>query len=244
VTRADALDRRFGIALAASLVVHAAALSVAPSLTKRAALDPPVTLQLSLRQADVVVPELPPAVPEVPKPAPVKRAPPVREAKVPVAPTPAPAPIPAPATPEPPAEIVERAQVEPPLAVAPFNPPVEAPPPPVIAPPAAVPREPEVPPAALLAGYGKRISDALARYKEYPRIAQLRGWEGSVTMRLRVAPSGRLIDAELHTSSGYDVLDKQAIAMATRAGQLPVPPAGLNGSEVAVLVPVVFRLER
>jgi protein TonB len=140
-------------------------------------------------------------------------------------------------------EIVDQAPAEQPLAVAPFTPPLEAAPAPIMVPP-AVPREPEVPPAALLAGYGKRISDALARYKEYPRIAQLRGWEGSVTMRLRVAPSGRLIDAELHTSSGYDVLDKQAIAMATRAAQLPAPPAGLDGSEVAVLVPVVFRLER
>ena len=101
-----------------------------------------------------------------------------------------------------------------------------------------------MPTAQLLAGYGKKISDVLARYKEYPRIAQMRGWEGSVTMRLRVAPSGRLVDAELYASSGYEVLDRQAIAMATRAAQLPVPPQGLAVGEVAVLVPVVFRLER
>jgi protein TonB len=71
----------------------------------------------------------------------------------------------------------------------------------------------------------------------------MRGWEGSVTMRLRVAPSGRLIDAELHTSSGHDVLDRQALAMASQAQRLPAPPDGLNGGEIAVLVPVVFRLE-
>jgi protein TonB len=95
----------------------------------------------------------------------------------------------------------------------------------------------------LLSGYGKMISQALARYKEYPRIAQMRGWEGSVTMRLRVAPSGRLIDAELHTSSGHDVLDRQALAMASQAQRFPAPPDGLNGGEIAVLVPIVFRLE-
>jgi protein TonB len=109
--------------------------------------------------------------------------------------------------------------------------------------PALPPREPALA-FELLSGYGREVSEALARYKEYPAIALLRGWQGSVTMRLRVAPSGRLVDAELHLSSGYEVLDRQALAMVTRAGQLPVPPDGLNGGEVAVLVPIVFRLER
>ena len=247
MTLDSGLDRRFALALAASLGAHAAALSFAPPLAKRVALDLPAPLQVSLREPVVVIPKLEQAVPEVAKPPRVKRARPVRQAKTPVAPTPEPAPAPAPtpaqAAPQPPVEILEQAPVEPPLAVAPFTPPVESAPLPTMAPP-AMPREPEVPTAALLAGYGKRISDVLARYKEYPRIAQMRGWEGSVTMRLRVAQSGRLVEAELHTSSGYDVLDKQAIAMATRAGQLPVPPEGLSGGEVAVLVPVVFRLER
>jgi len=84
----------------------------------------------------------------------------------------------------------------------------------------------------------------LDRYKEYPRIAELRGWEGSVTMRLRVAPSGRLIAAELYKSSGFDALDKQAITMVSKVAVLPAPPAGLNDGEVPVLVPINFRLER
>jgi protein TonB len=128
------------------------------------------------------------------------------------------------------------------LALAPpaahVEPPVEPAPTP-FALPAPVPPEPAAS-AELVSGYTKKLSDALARYKEYPRIAELRGWEGSVTMRLRVAPSGRLVDAQLHTSSGYEVLDKQAIAMASKAVQLPAPPEGVS----SVLVPVVFRLER
>ena len=96
----------------------------------------------------------------------------------------------------------------------------------------------------MLALYTKSLSEVFARYKEYPRIAELRGWEGSVTMRLRVASSGRLIAAELYKSSGYDALDKQAMTMVTRAGALPVPPQGLNAAEVPVLVPINFHLER
>ena len=84
----------------------------------------------------------------------------------------------------------------------------------------------------------------LARYTDYPRLAQMQGWQGAVTMRLRVAPSGRLLDAEVYASSGHEVLDRQALAMAARAERFPAPPEGLRDREVAVLVPVVFRLER
>jgi periplasmic protein TonB len=237
MTRADALDRRFGIALAASLVVHAAAMTLSLPAPKAPAFDPAVPLHVRLLQpqpvAMVHVPARPSA--EVPRPAPAKRARPKRETAAPIAPKVAPSP------PEPPVEAAKETPAEPPLALAPSAPAVDPAPALPVLPAPALPEA--VPTTALLEGYGKRISDALARYKEYPRIAQLRGWEGAVTMRLRVAPSGRLVDAALHTSSGYDVLDKQAIAMATKAAQLPVPPDGVKG-EVSVLVPVVFRLER
>jgi protein TonB len=97
--------------------------------------------------------------------------------------------------------------------------------------------------AELRAGYGETISRTLARYKEYPRIAQMRGWEGAVTMELRVSPSGGMLGARVHSSSGYAVLDEQALAMAARAQRFPVPPEGLRrDGEIAVLVPIVFRL--
>jgi protein TonB len=63
-------------------------------------------------------------------------------------------------------------------------------------------------------------------------------------MRLRVAPSGRLIEARVYKSSGFAVLDQQAVAMVSNAGALPVPPEGLDADGVPVLVPITFRLER
>ena len=96
----------------------------------------------------------------------------------------------------------------------------------------------------LLAHYGETIADALARYREYPRSAQVWGWQGVVTIRLQVAPSGRLLDAAVHTSSGHEVLDRQAIAMAWIPERLPPLPEGVRDQEVAVLVPIVFRLRR
>jgi protein TonB len=108
--------------------------------------------------------------------------------------------------------------------------------------PAPLPRL--APSAEMLSDYTRSLSNALDRYKEYPRIAELRGWEGSVTMRLRVAPSGRLIEAQVYKSSGFAALDQQAVAMVSKAGVLPVPPEGLDAAEVPVLVPINFHLER
>jgi protein TonB len=96
----------------------------------------------------------------------------------------------------------------------------------------------------LLAGYGSSVSRLLARHREYPRVALMRGWEGTVTMRLRVAPGGKLIEAKVEGSSGHQVLDAQAVEMVRRVPDLPQPPESLRDREFAVLVPVIFRLER
>jgi len=118
-------------------------------------------------------------------------------------------------------------------------------------PPSAATRAPEPPqqvslaaPVDLVAGYGSSLSRLLARHREYPPLAAMRGWEGAVTMRLRVAPGGKLIEAKVESSSGHDVLDAKALDMVKRLGELPPPPEALREREFAVLVPVVFRLER
>jgi protein TonB len=237
MSRAAGLDYRLGAALAVSLAVHAAVLSL--RMPHRAPASVPALLQVRLLESPLVAAEPAQTVAETPvaeKSPPARRAP-RKQVTVPVA-----------------------RSVSPPTVLIPSVPVADQTPAPVPAAPtlSAVPASPlqarstvatpvpasRAPAPELLEGYGKIISQRLARYKEYPRIAQMRGWEGSVTMRLRVAPSGHLIDAELHTSSGHEVLDKQALAMVIQARQLPVPPEELSGGEVAVLVPIVFRLER
>ncbi|MDA8109372.1 MAG: TonB family protein [Betaproteobacteria bacterium] len=93
-----------------------------------------------------------------------------------------------------------------------------------------------------LARYGQSISELLARSRQYPRLARLRGWEGAVGLRLDVGPDGKLIGATLRRSSGHDVLDEEALDMAKRLSRLPQPPEGLRERPFAVDVQVVFEL--
>lgn len=115
------------------------------------------------------------------------------------------------------------------------------------------PREPVPPPppgvglpdqASLLARYGSRLSELLARQQEYPRLALMRGWEGEVRLRLRVARRGNLVAVNLDRSSGFDVLDQHALALVQRLSELPPLPEGLETSEIQVVVPIRYTLRK
>jgi protein TonB len=230
--------RRLIVALALSLGAHAAVWNWARLPSVRLELPEP-TLEVAIVPKPAPAPLEAVPVPEVVQtpPAPMKPAPHPRKAPEPrVAATPEPTPTPARAE-VPTREPVMTARTE-------SQGPIEFTIPPPVAPPVAKPVEPLAPSPDALAGYGRSVSQALARHREYPRLALMRGWEGSTTLRLRVAPGGKLAEAAVHQSSGHDVLDDQALAMVKRLGALPPPPEALRDREFAVLVPVVFQLAK
>jgi len=96
----------------------------------------------------------------------------------------------------------------------------------------------------LLANYRRRLTDLLARQQEYPRVAAMRGWEGEVRVRVRVARKGSLLGVTLDHSSGHDILDKHAIAMLEGLGGLPALPEEYGSSELQVVVPVSYSLRK
>lgn len=91
--------------------------------------------------------------------------------------------------------------------------------------------------------YGSQLAREIAKYKQYPRIAQMRGWQGEVLVDLQLDGSGNVLTSKIHTPSGFDVLDKQAMDMVKRASPFPAPPEALRGHSFNILVPVSFRLE-
>lgn len=110
----------------------------------------------------------------------------------------------------------------------------------VLAPPVASPPSQE----DLLANYRRRLTDLLARQQEYPRVAAMRGWEGEVRIRIRVARKGSLLGVTLDHSSGHDILDRHAIAMLEGLGALPALPDEYGSSELQVVVPVSYSLRK
>lgn len=116
---------------------------------------------------------------------------------------------------------------------APVEPPAPPPPPP---PPSNVDYD------ALSNQYAKLISREVAKYKQYPKIAQMRNWQGEAIIQIIVSPSGKVLESKVQTSSGFEVLDKQALKMVNEAN-LPLPPEAIRNKPISILIPISFKLE-
>jgi protein TonB len=94
--------------------------------------------------------------------------------------------------------------------------------------------------ADVLAAYGRELAGTVAAHQRYPRVALLRQWQGSVLLQLEFGGDGKLFAVRVLSSSGYEILDRQALDMVREAA--PQLPAALAGRPLTVDVPVVFRI--
>ena len=233
-------SRRLRYAVAASLLLHVLLLWPDP-------LQAPVKEGRSLLQATMRTSQAL-AVPELPKP-PSPRAP--TSAPKPSAAPPAPAALPLEAPRQvsvPPAlkSPAEAAAIVAPAAVA-ANPPAAAgtaiPQTVVVAgnPLQTVPAPGESPDG--LRGYRLAVASQARRFKRYPAEARASGWTGSTEVRLEVGAEGLPRPATVVRSSGYEALDRAALAMIDAGAQRARLPDNLRGRGFAVLLPVVFNLD-
>ena len=113
---------------------------------------------------------------------------------------------------------------------------------------AHLPAEPQVPATdaetsqkTALGNVRAALAHALRASFSYPRRARLRGWEGTVVIALRILPDGAITDVRVSDSSGIGVLDEAAIRSIS-AVQIPEAVTWMDGHELAMLIPVEYRL--
>ena len=94
-----------------------------------------------------------------------------------------------------------------------------------------------------LESYSSLLANAIAKYKQYPKIAQMRGWQGTVIADLEIDSKGTVISIKIKKSTTYEVLDNEALEMIRKASPFPAPPESLRGKNFNVLVPISFKLE-
>jgi periplasmic protein TonB len=229
-------NRSFYYAMAASLALHALVLFAFPELidtARRAASIPPqiIARLMEPEPAPPVAVPAPPVQPRPPAPAEKKKVP---EAKKPAPVISTPQPAPTPAAPSAPPPVVAEApapQPAPPLAAVE---PQRAPQP---------PPQPAQPPESLSRDqYRLQLIDEARRHKRYPPLARENNWQGDVRVDVAIGANGRPT-VTLKGSSGYDVLDRQALEMFAQAARaVPVPPA-LRGKEFTLELRAVYGLE-
>jgi len=222
----DEPNRVFGYAVLASILLHALLLAALPSLRELAAQLPPAPEPLVARLA-----------PTVAKPAPVAqqeeaRKPPVPETRR-VRPIAAPAPAPM--------LKVEPAAASEPAPAAPIT----------LAAPAPVARiEPQAalaasagPDPGALNRYRLQLVIAATQFKRYPRAAIDNNWEGEVVVRMTIGADGKIAALGIKSSSGYAVLDRQALDMFRTAKPFVLLPRELAGREFELELRAIYSLK-
>jgi periplasmic protein TonB len=82
----------------------------------------------------------------------------------------------------------------------------------------------------------------LERYKRYPAEAQARRVQGVAQLAFSVDRSGHVHHARIARSSGSSLLDRATLALLSRAQPLPPPPPQMDGSQIAITVPIRYSL--
>lgn len=231
-------------AVLVSVVLHGLLLSFSLNdATRRAApASPPIVARLAEQ------PAVAPVQPEVVAPPRAEKAkpPPKPSAKAAVKPppTPTPSPIaktaptvppppPGPAAPETPAAPASESQPSAPAASAA---------------PAAIPAQASPAPSAgeldagALARYRIEVAGLAGKLKRYPRAAIDNNWTGRVVVAVAVRANGAA-SYRVRVSSGYKILDQQALEMISKAQAGTELPAALRGREFSFEIPVDFDLK-
>lgn len=94
----------------------------------------------------------------------------------------------------------------------------------------------------LASQYGKQVADLLVARKRYPRVAQMRGWQGRVELEARFGPGGRLGQVVVTRSSGHETLDTTAVEL-LQGAEFPPLPAHLAHADFRLRLPVDYRLQ-
>jgi periplasmic protein TonB len=234
-----ASGRTLEYALVASLGLHLALFVVFPAVHFATLEPPPKQSPLVARlepaqRAPAAVPQAPVAAPPEPKKPPAKpvaHRPPakplVRATPVSKAPPP-----PASAPQETAAAIAEAAPVAP-------TPPLGAT---LAAAPASAPID-ERASEAMLAQYRLAVIEAARRYKRYPPVALDNNWQGRAEVRMAIGADGTIAALSVRSSSGHEILDREALDMIRKAKPVTPIPTSLRGTAFTVDIPVVFSLE-
>jgi protein TonB len=114
----------------------------------------------------------------------------------------------------------------------------QAAPPPPHAPPA---KPVGGPPSEKPADWQSRVLARLNAVKAYPSSARARRQQGVVLIRFTLDRTGAVLAVALAQTSGFALLDREALALPRRASPLPQPPEDVKGQRIELVVPVEFH---
>ena len=84
-----------------------------------------------------------------------------------------------------------------------------------------------------------QLKDKFSENFYYPRLAQRKNWQGTVTLGVLINTSGEIRDIVVASSSGFSILDDAAIQAMSKIKTLNTLPFTKN---ITIHLPVIYRL--
>jgi len=91
--------------------------------------------------------------------------------------------------------------------------------------------------------YQDIVKQRIEEARRYPTLAKRRAIEGSVHLNFVVLSNGLSKDIKIVSSSGFSVLDKEAVSTIQRANPFPPIPSQINQDLVAMELSIAFVLD-
>ncbi|NOX75280.1 MAG: energy transducer TonB [Gammaproteobacteria bacterium] len=104
-------------------------------------------------------------------------------------------------------------------------------------------RPPAYPSATDIQQIQKIIASKLHPHFVYPRLAQIKNWEGTVLLTLNLLGDGRINNVKLYKSSGHSILDQSALQTIKKATVFTEALKLSRGVMVELTLPIVFTLQ-
>ena len=90
--------------------------------------------------------------------------------------------------------------------------------------------------------WGVSIKNEIYSNLRYPHLAIVKKIGGKVTIQLKVAKDGKLKKLKLLKSSGFAILDEEALRATGQASSFPSAPVSLNHSSYSFSLPIKFEI--
>ncbi len=92
-------------------------------------------------------------------------------------------------------------------------------------------------------GYAVAIQRHVLEHLSYPVSAKQSGFQGTVKLKLHLSYRGDLLDAKIEESSGYNMLDDNAVKVARGISSYPPFPPSIDSRDIWIDIPIVYQLD-
>ncbi|MBF0483759.1 MAG: TonB family protein [Candidatus Omnitrophica bacterium] len=92
--------------------------------------------------------------------------------------------------------------------------------------------------------YIRGVLEKVSKNMDYPVGAELYNWEGTVKVETLIMKDGSLAMAVVNESSGFELFDQHAVSVVTKSAPFPKFPAAVDQSDVRLLIPITYKLNK